>query len=105
MIYSQGAGATQALSVSAASAKANLNAGNRSAPYLLIVNPVAGTAFVKVSTDNADATVNDLPIAPNSSVVIAKTMPPDAATNVTVAVIMATGTGSVYITGVDVIGT
>lgn len=105
MIYSQGAGATQALSTSVTSAKANLNAGNRAAPYLLIVNASTSVAFVKVSTDNADATANDLPIGPNESVVIAKTMPPAAATNVTVAAILSASTGSLYITGIDVIGT
>ena len=46
MIYSQGAGATQALSTSVTSAKANLNAGNRAAPYLLIVNASTSVAFV-----------------------------------------------------------
>jgi hypothetical protein len=105
MIYSQGAGATQALSTSVTSAKANLNAGNRAAPYLLLVNLSAAVAFVRVSTDNSDATASDLPIGPNESVVIAKTMPMAAATNVTVAAILSSATGSLYITGVDIVGT
>lgn len=104
MIVSQN-GATQTAATSVAAAAITLSAANRSAPYLLICNVSSSIAFVAVSTDATVATAAHLPVMPNEAVVVGKPMPAAAATNVTVSTILASGTGNVYVSGVDAVGT
>lgn len=105
MIVSQASGATQTTATSGTAAAITLNAGNRAAPYLLICNVASTVAFVCVSVDATTATTSHLPIMPNSSIVVGNPKPGAAGTNITVSTILASGTGVVYVTGVDVVGT
>lgn len=72
----------------------------------MVVNKGTVVTFVRVSTTADAATTADLPILPDSMLVIGKPMPQAGATNITVAAINASATaGVLYVTGVDVVGT
>lgn len=70
-------GATQAAATAAGAANVAVKPGTK---QLMLVNMATGVVMVRVkpSSDNSDATIADMPMAPNSTRVISK--PPEGTT-------------------------
>lgn len=84
---------TKTISASTTSASATWTDADKSGDCLRIFNSTAGVAFVRIGRGAQTATTADIPIAPNAAEVIGCNDNSD-----TVAVILSTGTGSVYAT-------
>lgn len=90
----------QTLTLATAAGAAN-GAVPPAAPQLLIVNMSTGIVFVRVKPNGvaADATITDLPIAPNGTRIITKDSNPSATNGQTVVSVFSPGgaLGNVYV--------
>ena len=102
MISVAGNNSTQTVSATAANVSTTLNATNKRAPALSLLNVGSNVVYVRVSTDAQAATTADLPIGVNERVILGKPLPFGAQEVTLAAICAATQTATLHVTGVYV---